>query len=133
MNKIILLLILVTQFSFAQSMSQFIVSDVYENHTLCGSTGASPYNNYDSETNTLTIQTDNATLTNLKFAAQIRFSNSTGGGIKVTGSELTKSDIFTSNTSEFVIDGFIGGQLQDAYKTDCNDVEKGKEKFWFLP
>ena len=62
-------------------------------------------------------------------------SNSTGGGIKVTGSELTKSDIFTSNTSEFVIDGqkhFIGGQLQDAYKTDCNDVEKGKKKFWFL-
>ena len=41
MNKITLLLILVTQFSFAQSMSQFTVSDVYENHTLCGSPGAS--------------------------------------------------------------------------------------------
>ena len=132
MNKITLLLILVTQFSFAQSMSQFTVSDVYENHTLCGSPGASPYNNYDSETNILTIQTDNATLTNLKFAAQIRFSNSTGGGIKVTGSDLTKSDIFTSNTNEFIIDGFIGGQLQDAYKTDCNDVEKGKKNFGFF-
>ena len=74
MNKITLLLILVTQFSFAQSMSQFTVSDVYENHTLCGSPDGAhfPNNNYDSETNTLTIQTDNASLTNLKFAAQIR-------------------------------------------------------------
>ena len=72
MNKITLLLILVTQFSFAQSMSQFmyqmymkiIHSVVHRDHHN---------NNYDLDTNVLTIQTDNASLTNLKFTAQIRF------------------------------------------------------------
>ena len=130
-KKITLLLILVTQFSLSQSMSQFVPSALYAEHIDCTSSSSTD-NSYDLENNVLTIQTDDAAINTLRFTAQIRFSNSSGTGIKITGTDLTKSDIFTSNTSEFVIDGFTGGQLQDAYKPECNGVSTGKKNYAFF-
>ena len=58
--------------------------------------------------------------------------NAADKGLKISGTDLTKSDIFTSNTSEFIIDGFTGGDIQDAATTDCNDVSVGKLNYGFL-
>lgn len=131
MNKITLLLILVTQFSFAQSISQFIPSDLYAEHVACTSSGSS-YNSYDLDNNVLTIQTDDATISTLRFTGQIRFKNAADKGLKISGADLTKSDIFTSNTSEFIIDGFTGGDIQDAATAACNDVSTGKLNYAFF-
>lgn len=131
MKKITLLLILVTQFSFAQSISQFIPSDLYAEHIACTSSGSS-YNSYDLDNNVLTIQTDDATISTLRFTGQIRFKNAAGNGMKISGADLTKSDIFTSNTSEFIIDGFTGGDIQDAATAACNGVNVGKLNYAFF-
>jgi hypothetical protein len=130
-KKITLLLILVTQFSFSQSMSQFQPSDLYAEHVDCTSSG-STYNSYDLENNVLTIQTDDATISTLRFTAQIRFKNAADKGLKISGADVTKSDIFTSNTSEFIIDGFTGGDIQDAATAACNDVSTGKLNYAFF-
>lgn len=131
MNKITLLLILITQFSFAQSMSQFVPSNLYAEHVDCTSSGSS-YNSYDLENNVLTIQTDDATISTLHFTGQIRFKNAADKGLKISGADLTKSDIFTSNTSEFIIDGFTGGDIQDAATAACNGVSVGKLNYAFF-
>ena len=131
MKKITLLLVLLVQFSFAQSISQFIPSDLYAEHVACTSSGSS-YNSYDLENNVLTIQTDDAAISTLSFTAQIRLKNTEDKGLKISGTDLTKSDIFTSNTSEFIIDGFTGGDIQDAATTDCNDVSVGKLNYAFF-
>ena len=130
-KKITLLLILVTQFSFSQSMSQFQPSDLYAEHVDCTSSG-STYNSYDLDNNVLTIQTDDASISTLRFTAQIRFKNAAAKGLKIAGTDLTKSDIFTSNTSEFIVDGFTGGDLQDAAITACNGVSVGKLNYAFF-
>jgi hypothetical protein len=116
MNKITLLLILLVQFSFSQSISQFVPSNLYAEHSECTSSGSS-YNSYDLENNVLTIQTDDATISTLRFTAQIRLKNAADKGLKIGGADLTKSDIFTSNTTEFIVDGFTGGDIQDAATT----------------
>ena len=130
-KKITLLLILVTQFSLSQSMSQFVPSDLYAEHIECTSS-SSTVNSYDLENNVLTIQTDDAAISTLRFTAQIRFKNAAAKGLKISGTDLTKSDIFTSNTSEFIVDGFTGGDIQDAATTDCNNVSVGKLNYAFF-
>lgn len=131
MKKITLLFVLLVQFSFAQSISQFMPSDIYAEHSECTSSG-SVYNSYDLENNVLTIQTDDTTISTLRFTVQIRLKNAAGNGKKITGVDLTKSDIFTSNTSEFIVDGFTGGDIQDAATTDCNGVSVGKLNYAFF-
>lgn len=131
MNKITLLLILLVQFSFSQSISQFVPSNLYAEHSECTSSGSS-YNSYDLENNVLTIQTDDATISTLRFTAQIRLKNAADKGLKIGGADLTKSDIFTSNTTEFIVDGFTGGDIQDAATTACNDVSTGKLNYAFF-
>lgn len=131
MKKITLLLILLVQFGFSQSMSQFVPSNLYAEHVDCTSSG-SLYNSYDLDNNVLTIQTDDATISTLRFTGQIRFKNAADKGLKISGADLTKSDIFTSNTSEFIIDGFTGGDIQDAATAACNDVSIGKLNYAFF-
>ncbi len=130
-KKITLLLILVTQFSLSQSMSQFVPSALYAEHIDCTSSSSTD-NSYDLENNVLTIQTDDAAINTLRFTAQIRFKNAAAKGLKISGTDLTKSDIFTSNTSEFIVDGFTGGDIQDAATTDCNNVSVGKLNYAFF-
>ena len=82
MKKITLLLVMLVQFSFAQSISQFIPSELYTEHVACTSSG-STYNSYDLENNILTIQTDDATISKFRFTAQIRLKNAADKGLRL--------------------------------------------------